>query len=111
MIVVLVLIVVVVIGLILAAVTGRIGGSMSEPARSQAMLDLPDRALRQDDIAQLRFDQALRGYRMDQVDRVIDRLTDEVVEQQRHIRALEDSAEGRSPALDPPDRPSQDGAG
>jgi DivIVA domain-containing protein len=70
----LLLIVVLLIGLTAAAVMGRIGGFMAEPTSSHAFAGLPAGSISADDIGQLHFDQALRGYRMDQVDEVIDAL-------------------------------------
>lgn len=74
MIVFLLFIVVLLIGLTIAAVMGRIGGSMAEPVSSHAFPGVPTGSLSAGDIAALHFDQALRGYRMDQVDAVIDAL-------------------------------------
>jgi len=70
----LLLVVVLLIGLTAAAVMGRIGGFMAEPTSSHAFSGVPNRSLSADDIAQLHFDRGLRGYRMDQVDEVIDAL-------------------------------------
>ena len=75
MIVFLLLIVVLLIGLTAAAVMGRIGGFMAEPTSSHAFSGVPTGSLSADDIGQLHFDQGLRGYRMDQVDEVIDALS------------------------------------
>ncbi|HEY8822728.1 MAG TPA: DivIVA domain-containing protein [Dermatophilaceae bacterium] len=74
MIVFLLLIVVLLIGLTAAAVMGKIGGFMSEPTSSHAFAGVPTGSLTADDVGALHFDQALRGYRMDQVDEVIDAL-------------------------------------
>lgn len=71
----LLLVVVVLTGLTTAAVMGRIGGFMADPTSTQSFGGLPKGSLTTDDIALLRFDQALRGYRMDQVDEVIDALS------------------------------------
>jgi len=49
-----------------AAVLGRVDGS------------LPDDQLTPDDIDELRFDTAMRGYRMSQVDAVIERMRREI---------------------------------
>jgi len=67
-------IVVLLIGLTAAVVMGRIGGFLAEPTSSQAFNGFPAGSLSSDDIGALHFDQALRGYRMDQVDEVIDAL-------------------------------------
>ncbi len=86
MIVFFLLIVVLLIGLTAAAVMGRIGGFMAEPTSSQSfpgvsgalgvsgVLGDPVGSLSAGGVGQLRFDQALRGYRMDQVDEVVDAL-------------------------------------
>ena len=74
MIVFLLLVVVLLIGLTAAAVMGRIGGFMADPAPSHAFSGVPTGSLSADDIGELAFDRALRGYRMDQVDEVIDAL-------------------------------------
>lgn len=74
MIVFLLFIVVLLIGLTAAALLGRIGGFMTDPTSSQSFAGLPPGGLPAADLAHLRFDQAFRGYRMDQVDEVIDAL-------------------------------------
>jgi DivIVA domain-containing protein len=87
----LLVIVVLLIGLTAAAVMGRIGGFMAEPTSSQAFGGVPPGSLSSDDIGRLHFDQGLRGYRMDQVDEVIDALG-------ARLRELE--AEVAQPAAD-----------
>ena len=62
------------IGLTAAAVMGRIGGFMAPPTSSQAFSGLPAGSVASDQIGALRFDRGLRGYRMDQVDEVLDAL-------------------------------------
>jgi DivIVA domain-containing protein len=84
----LLLIVVVLIGLTAAAVMGRISGFMADPTSSQAFGGVPAESLSAADIAQLRFDQALRGYRMDQVDEVIDALGARLAELEAEIASL-----------------------
>jgi DivIVA domain-containing protein len=70
-----VLIVVLLIGLTTAAAMGKIGGFMADPTSSQSFGGVPEGPLSTSDLVELRFDQALRGYRMDQVDEVIDALS------------------------------------
>ena len=89
MILFLVLIVVLLIGLTTAAVLGKLGGFMADPTSSRSFGGLPPGPLAVDDLAHLRFDQALRGYRMDEVDGVIDALS-------ARIRELEEQAVSRS---------------
>lgn len=67
-------VVLVLAGLLAAAVMGKISGFMADPTSSQSFGGLPAGSLSSLDSAQLRFDRALRGYRMDQVDDVIDAL-------------------------------------
>lgn len=63
-----VVVAVLLIAAFLALLAGRVPyDRMSEPAHSTPVLELPDDAGPQD-IAAIRFDTALRGYRMDQVD-------------------------------------------
>jgi len=81
----LLLIVVLLIGLTTAAVMGRIGGFMAEPTSSHASSGLPSGSLSASDVGALHFDQALRGYRMDQVDEAIDAL-------EARLRELETAA-------------------
>jgi len=83
----LLLIVVLLVGLTTAAVMGRIGGFMAERTSSQSFDGVPavgtmSGSSLTDEIVHLHFDQALRGYRMDQVDEVIDALC-------ARVRALE----------------------
>ena len=75
MILFLVLVVILLIGLAIAAVMGKIGGFMADPTSSHSFAGVPAGPLSADGMAQLHFDQALRGYRMDQVDKVIDALS------------------------------------
>ena len=61
-----------------AAVLGRVDGSLADATSSMSHVPLPEDQLTPDDIDELRFDTALRGYRMSQVDAVIDRLRREI---------------------------------
>jgi DivIVA domain-containing protein len=90
----LVLIVIVLIGLTTAAVMGKIGGFMADPTSSQSFGGVPAEPLSTDSMAQLHFDQALRGYRMDQVDEVVDALTVRLRELESDVASL--SATGAS---------------
>ena len=80
MIVFLLVIVVLLIGLTTAAAMGRISGFMAEPTSSHVFAGVPAGSLTAGDIGSLRFDRALRGYRMEQVDEVIDALSARVRE-------------------------------
>ena len=84
----LLLIVVLLIGLTAAAVMGKIGGFMADPTSSQSFGGVPAGPLSTDDLAHLHFDQALRGYRMDQVDEVIDALSARLRELESEVSSL-----------------------
>ena len=84
----LLLIVVLLIGLTAAAVMGKIGGFMAYPTSSQSFGGVPAGPLATDDLAHLHFDQALRGYRMDQVDEVIDALSARLRELESEVSSL-----------------------
>jgi len=114
----LLLIVVLLIGLTAAAVMGKIGGFMADPTSTQAFSGVPGSSggsgepagtLSADGLVNLQFDQALRGYRMDQVDEVIDALSARLRELEtevssRTIMNASSSAAGDSPDVgsDPP---------
>ncbi len=88
MILFLVLVVILLIGLAIAAVMGKIGGFMADPTSSQSFGGLPEGPLSTDNLAHLHFDQALRGYRMNQVDEVIDALSARVRELESEVASL-----------------------
>jgi DivIVA domain-containing protein len=88
------------IGAFAALVVGRVGyDPLSDAVGSQA-----DPALAEDfhasDLADLHFDTALRGYRMDQVDAVLDRLQDRLAELESRARSASDSAPSDSAPSD-----------
>ena len=95
-----VLIVVLLIGLTAAAVMGKIGGFLADPTSSQSFSGVPDGALSAEALAHVHFDQALRGYRMNQVDEMIDALVARVRELEAEVAALMDT---ESPAPIEPD--------
>src|SRR5438445_7963077 len=70
------------------------GGHMSEPVPDRPDLALPeDGLLARDDVDRVRFSVGARGYRMDEVDDVLDRLATEIELRERRIAELE----GRAP--------------
>ena len=69
---------VVVAGITPAARRGRVEGERARAPTTMSHVPLPDDQLTPDDIDALRFDTAMRGYRMSQVDAVIDRLRREI---------------------------------
>ncbi len=66
-------VIVAVIGAAIALVVGR-GGAMPEVAPDRPAAQVPAGQLTSDDLAQVRFSQALRGYAMDEVDDLIARV-------------------------------------
>ena len=88
MILFLVLIVLILTGLTTAAVLGKIGGFMADTTSSQSFVGLPQGPLSTEAVELLHFDQALRGYRMTQVDEVLDALCSRVRELESEVAAL-----------------------
>src|SRR5258708_12313525 len=85
----------------LAAVGGLAiggGGHMSEPVPDRPDLALPeDGLLARDDVDRVRFSVGARGYRMAEVDDVLDRLAHEIELREQRIAELE----GRPPESAP----------
>ncbi len=72
------------VGAFAALVTGRLGyDPMSEATTTQSEPTL-SAGFASDEISSVRFDTALRGYRMDQVDAVLDRLQARIAELESH---------------------------
>lgn len=68
------------VGAFAALVTGRLGyDPMADATSSQSAPTLPD-GFASDEISAVRFDTALRGYRMDQVDALLDQLQARIAE-------------------------------
>lgn len=103
----LLLVVVLLIGLTAAAVMGRISGFMADPTSSQSFPALAAEGAAGVDLTQLRFDQALRGYRMDQVDEVIDALCARVRQLESEVASRNLTGSSSSSARDPDDSSSQ----
>jgi DivIVA domain-containing protein len=77
------------LGVAAVAAAGGLGGMAKEPVRDVYRQDLPDdRPLAAGDINGLRFGTALRGYAMDQVDDILDRLSREIAERDALIAQL-----------------------
>lgn len=83
------LIVVLLIGAVAVVASGR-WGAMAPAYDDRPDLTVPARqALSADDLAKTRFGVGLRGYRMDEVDTLLERVTREVAERDRRIADLE----------------------
>lgn len=79
MVIVYVALTVVLVGLVVAVVVQRVGlPGVEPPVTTESFTPLPRGGVDLDAITELRFDPALRGYRMSQVDEVVDRLVDEI---------------------------------
>jgi DivIVA domain-containing protein len=104
-----VVVLVLVIGAVAVLAAGR------DDSMSEAYEDRPDRtipaghALTSDDLQRVRFSSALRGYRMDEVDALIDRVAADLVAREADERAATPgSQDGSTPADD--SRPQADPA-
>lgn len=88
MLVFLIALLLIVIGLVAFAVIARFGVQLEEPVSSSPFEPLPHGEIGARDVDQVRFDQALRGYRMSQVDEVLDRLRAELQDRDDQIAQL-----------------------
>jgi DivIVA domain-containing protein len=91
------LLIMAVIGLVAAVAAGRIGGGLDDPASSLPGRGLPPGPFTLEDVDRVRFSPALRGYRMDEVDDVVDRLVDELRRLEEEVAELR----GRRPPENP----------
>ncbi|MFP5218552.1 MAG: DivIVA domain-containing protein [Actinomycetes bacterium] len=98
------------LGVVAALFAAAVVATRSDPALAPAPPDrpdlvLPDRPMEPPDVAAVRFSTAVRGYRMDEVDRVLDRLADELADRDRRIAELRGGApaQRRSPDRGGPD--------
>jgi DivIVA domain-containing protein len=78
-----------------AAVATREGPILADAPVDMADVELPDGPLQPEDLRAVRFALAIRGYRMDEVDRVIERAASELAERDARIADLE------KPRVDP----------
>lgn len=78
-----------------AVLATRADPLLAPAPRDRPDVELPDRPLAAQDVAAVRFSMALRGYRMSEVDAVLDRLAAELDARDRRIADLSDS--GRPP--------------
>lgn len=90
-----------------AAVATRDDALLRPAPPDRADVELPARPLRPDDVTGVRFGMALRGYRMSEVDRVLDRLAAELADRDRMLAdaapppRLGPGVEPGEPAVDP----------
>lgn len=92
---------IIVITVIALLAVGKLG-ELPDTTSDRAPLALPeDRVLTTTDVDSVRFNVGARGYRMDEVDVVLDRLSAEVSERDARIAALEAAlADNEVPAVD-----------
>jgi DivIVA domain-containing protein len=98
----LVLLLLAVIAAIAVVAAGGGGESLEDEDTDRAPFGrLPPGPVRTEEVRRLRFSLAFRGYRMDEVDAVLGRLTDEIDERDRMLRER-DEADGRGPVRPAP---------
>lgn len=89
MILILVIVGVLALGVVAALVVLRSGvPGVPDPVTSESFEPPPRGGLDAEELTDLQFDQAVRGYRMSQVDTVLDRLADELRERDAEIDRL-----------------------
>ncbi len=79
---------------VVAVVAAGRGDTLAEPVPDVPPPGLPPGRLGSADLVGVRFPVVFRGYRMDQVDEVLDRLQRELEERDARIAELEDSRGG-----------------
>jgi DivIVA domain-containing protein len=94
------LLVLAVVAAVAAVATGRITGGLDDPGSSLPARLLPEGDVTASDVEGVRFSPALRGYRMGEVDQVLDRLVATLAARDDVIAGLERRLGGphRSPA-------------
>lgn len=89
MILILTIVGVLLLGLVAAVVVLRSGvPGVPDPVTTESFEPPPPGGIEPDRVLDLRFDQAVRGYRMSQVDAVLDRLTEELRDRDAEITRL-----------------------
>ena len=89
---------VVVVLFVAAVLSTREGPVLADAPQDAADLALPEGPLQPEDVTGLRFGMAPRGYRMSEVDTVLDRLAAELADRDRRLALLEATIEGRTPS-------------
>jgi DivIVA domain-containing protein len=88
--IVFIVVAVVVVFAVAATAVGR-GGGLDAADPDLVVPWLPDHDITPEDVAAVRFAVAFRGYRMEQVDDVLERLGEELTARDQRIAALEGS--------------------
>ncbi|HYO86383.1 MAG TPA: DivIVA domain-containing protein [Dermatophilaceae bacterium] len=106
MVVFVVVVLVLLVGVLAAVVVGWRGGlsiGMPEPTSTMGFAGLESEELTSQAVAQVRFDRVFRGYRMDQVDAVLDLVRADLAEREAALAELTSAAGGGFPVLSFPD--------
>ena len=85
--VVLLALVLLAVGAVGAVATGRVSGGLGPATSTRPHRGLPEGPVLAGDVDGVRFSTALRGYRMDEVDAVLDRLREEIRERDEELAA------------------------
>jgi DivIVA domain-containing protein len=91
-----VLVVLALVAVVAAVAAGRVRGGMPEPTSTLPDVELPQHVVTED-VDAIRFSVGFRGYRMDEVDAVLDRLGLELGERDEEIRELREQLYGGGP--------------
>ncbi|WP_432543609.1 DivIVA domain-containing protein [Kineococcus sp. SYSU DK002] len=84
---VLLVLVLLTVGAVVAVVTGRVSGALGPATSTRPFRGLPEGPVVAADVDAVRFSLGLRGYRMDEVDAVLDRLREEIRERDEELAA------------------------
>jgi DivIVA domain-containing protein len=95
------LLVLLAVGGVAAVAVGKVRGGLPEPTSSRPEVELPETVSAQD-IDRLRFSVGFRGYRMDEVDEVLDRLSAELGARTEEIRELREHLYGGAETVTAP---------
>lgn len=79
---------VVLIGGVAAVAAGRVRAGLEPPTTSRPYRPLPAGPMGPADVDAVRFSLGLRGYRMDEVDAVLDRLREEIADRDAELASL-----------------------
>jgi DivIVA domain-containing protein len=90
------------LGVAAMVAAGGVGEMSSEPVYDTYRQQLPPGPLRAEDIRGARFGLALRGYAMNQVDDLLERLAREVADRDSRIAELTAAHAGATPTPQPP---------
>ena len=102
---------------VVGVVASGYGGGLTPAGPDRPALGLPSEPLSAEDLDGLRFSSAVRGYRMDEVDAVLDRVRDELAARDALIAELRAGAgfpgakasDAHAPDAHAPDAPATDG--